>query len=329
MNQADQRPWLASCTCHGRVLALCVCLAAPLSEAFPIKPVTIVVPYTAGGFPDLLARNIAQPLSGALGQPVRIDNRPGASGSVGALWVIRAEPDGYTLLQADSALLTIRPYMAKSAANLARDLVPVYGIAENTMLLAVNARTPVNSVPELIEHARRSKTPLSYSSTGPGGQFHLTMERFKALAGIALLHVPYKGGPQSVAAAVAGEVALVIGGNNAAAQVAGGKLRALAVTGRTRLGSLPEVPALNEYFPGFEASTWQGLFVRFDTPKEIVARLEADIAQVLTSTELRRQLTRGSDVQLLNLPAKAFADRIREDGKRHRATIEQLGLASE
>jgi len=304
-------------------------LAATLSEAFPVKPVTIVVPYTAGGFPDLLARNIAPPLSGALGQPVRIDNRPGASGSVGALSVIRAEPDGYTLLQADSALLTIRPYVAKSAAHLVRDLVPVFGIAENTMLLAINARTPVNSVPELIEHARLSKTPLSYSSTGSGGQFHLTMERFRALAGIALLHVPYKGGPQSVAAAVAGEVALVIGGNNAAAQVAAGRLRALAVTGRTRLGVLPEVPALNEYFPGIEASTWQGLFVRFDTPKEIVARLEADIAQVLTSTQLRRQLTRGSDVQLLDLPAKAFADRIREDGKRHRAIIEQLGLASE
>jgi tripartite-type tricarboxylate transporter receptor subunit TctC len=189
------------------LLTLLALLCPPAwAQEYASRPVAIVVPYTGGTTPDLTARLIAERLQQNLAQPVRVENRPGANGNIGAALVARSAPDGYTLLLADTALVTINQYVYRRLSFTAEhDLVPVAGLVESSQRLLVNAELPVASLPEFIDFARTANPPLAYASIGIGSPFHLAMERLQRMAGIALLHVPYKGGVQAAAAAAAAE----------------------------------------------------------------------------------------------------------------------------
>jgi len=313
------------------LLTLPVLLCPPAwAQEYPSRPVTIVVPYAGGATPDLAARLIAERLAQNLKRPVIVENRPGANGNIGAALVARSAPDGYTLLLADTALVTINPYVYRRLPfNAEHDLVLVAGLVESSQRLLVNAELAVASLPELIEFARTADPPLTYASTGIGSPFHLTMERLKRMAGIALLHVPYRGGVQAATAAASGEVAVVLAGSSADPFLRTGKLRALAVTSAQRARAQPNLPALSEYFPGLQMSIWQGLFAPAGTPGPVLERLELEIARVLELPEVKARLESGIDLHPMGLTRLQFAERIRQDRERNRAMVDQLGLSVE
>ena len=300
------------------------------AQDYASRPVVIVVPYAPGGTPDLAARLIAERLAASLAQPVRVENRPGANGTIGAGLVARSAPDGYTLLVADVALVTINPYLyRKLPYDTERDLVAVAGLVENTQRLLVNAGLPVESVMDFVELARRSDPPLAYASPGIGSPFHITMERLKRIAGIALLHVPYRSSTDAAAAAAAGDVAALFSGASGDAFVRSGKLRALAVTSTQRVKTRPDLPTLSEYYPGLHMSIWQGLFAPVGTPSPVLKRLEAEVGRILELPEVRARLESGTDLIPMELGSQQFAERIRQDRERNRAIVEQLGLSTE
>ena len=315
----------------GVLLTMLVLLGPPAwAQEYASRPIAIVVPYASGATPDLTARLIAEQLAQNLKQPVRVENRPGANGNIGAALVARSAPDGYTLLLADTALVTVNPYVYKGLSfNAEHDLVPVAGLLESSQRLLVNAELPVASLPEFIDFARKADPPLAYASIGIGSPFHLTMERLKRMAGIALLHVPYKGGVQAAAAAASGEVAVILAGGSADPFLRTGKLRALAVTSAQRSRAQPNLPALSEYFPGLQMSIWQGLFAPAGTPGPVLERLEQEIARVLELPEVKARLENGIDQHPMGLTRPQFVERIRQDRERNRAIVDQLGLSIE
>jgi len=313
------------------LLTLLALLCPPAwAQEYASRPVAIVVPYTGGTTPDLTARLIAERLAQNLAQPVRVENRPGANGNIGAALVARSAPDGYTLLLADTALVTINQYVYRRLSfNAEHDLVPVAGLVESSQRLLVNAELPVASLPEFIDFARTANPPLAYASIGIGSPFHLAMERLQRMAGIALLHVPYKGGVQAAAAAAAGEVAVVLAGSSADPFLRTGKLRALAVTSAQRTRAQPNLPALSEYFPGLQMSIWQGLFAPAGTPGPVLERLQQEIARILELPEVKARLENSIDLHPMGLTRLQFAERIRQDRERNRAIVDQLGLSIE
>jgi len=295
------------------------------------RSVLIVVPYAAGAAPDLVARILAEKLAIALGQPVRVENRPGASGSIGGASVARSAPDGETLLVADSALLTVNSLIYRSSSfDAARDLAPVAGLVESSVFLLVAADLPVNSVQEFVEYARRTRPPLAYATTGIGSAFHLTFEHFKSRAGIDLLHVPYKTLSQAAAAAAVGEVAVLLAGKSAEPFVQSGKLRVLATTAAMRSEGQPDVPALNEQYPGVELSIWQGLFAPTATPAPVLERLEGEVKRILEMPDVLQRLANANDLRPLASATRVqLTERIRQERERNGALVKQLGLTTQ
>lgn len=301
-----------------------------VAQAFPARPIVIVVPYAAGGAPDFVARILAEKLTASLGQPVRVDNRPGASGNIAAANVAQSAPDGHTLLIGDNALLTISPFVYRNDSfNAARDLVPVAALVESSVLLLVSADLPVTTLQEFVDYARRSRPPLAYGTTGVGSGFQLTFEQLKRQAGIDLLHVPYRSLTQAAAAAATGEIAVLLGGASAVPFLQSGKLRALAVASPVRSLAHPGLPALNEYFAGVELSLWQGLFAPAGTPVAVLERLEAEVGRILTMPDVLQRFANANDLRPLSITRLQLEERIRQEGKRNRATVKQLGLGVE
>jgi tripartite-type tricarboxylate transporter receptor subunit TctC len=298
-----------------------------VAQAFPSRPVVIVVPYAAGGAPDFVARILAEKLTDSLGQPVHVENRPGASGNIAAANVAQSAPDGHTLLIGDNALLTISPFVHRSDSfNAVRDLVPVAALVESSVLLLVSADLPVTTLQEFVDYARRARPPLAYGTTGVGSGFQLTFEQLKRQAGIDLLHVPYRSLTQAAAAAATGEIAVLLGGASAVPFLQSGKLRALAVASPVRSRTHPGLPALNEYFPGVELSVWQGLFAPAGTPLAVVERLEAEVGRIFAMPNVLQRLANANDLRPLAITRLQLEERIRHEGKRNSATIKRLGL---
>ena len=220
-----------------------------------------MVTIPPGGAPDIAARLVGQKLSETIGQPVVVENRPGANGNTAAGEVARAPPDGYTLLLAADSLITINPHLyARMPIDTLKDLTPVATLVANQFVLSVNPSLPVKTFQEFIEYAKKANPPLNYASGGNGSQHQLTMEMLKARAGINLVHVPYRGGAPATTATMAGEVAAMFAGTSTAPQIKAGRLRALAVSGAKRSSAFPELPTIAEFYPGFENSIWLGLF---------------------------------------------------------------------
>lgn len=273
------------------VLALACAPAVALAQAYPSKPVRLVVPYSPGGGADNAARILATRLSATLGQTVVIDNRPGGSGMIGAQAVAQAEPDGYTVLY-DASAFAVNPALRKMAFDPARDLVPVSLAVTVPNIFVVPANAPYKTVQEFVDYARKNPGKLTYASYGAGSAAHLIGELLKARAGIDLLHVPYKGGAPALTDLMGGQVDSYF--SNAASgmsYVKSGKLRALAVTSARRMAAMPDVPTLAESgFKDFEVLEWNGFFVPKGTPDEVVVRLAREVQAALKDPATRQKL---------------------------------------
>jgi len=274
---------------HLLVGLLAACSGAMAQTAYPSKPVTLVVPFPPGGALDIVARALADEMRKHLGQPVIVENRAGAGGTLGSGVVARAAPDGYTVLLGSVATHAIAPGLyRKLAYDALKDFVPITQVTRSPLLVASSAKLNVATLPELIAAARAQPGKLNYASTGNGTAVHLAGEMLKSTANLDVVHVPYKGGSEAITALMTGESAYtVVNVELVLPQVRGGKARALAVTGSRRLAILPDVPTLREAgFAGAEVTTWFGLFAPAGTPKAAVDRLQRDAATSLqTLTE--------------------------------------------
>jgi tripartite-type tricarboxylate transporter receptor subunit TctC len=274
------------------------------AQSWPSKPIRIVVSSGAAGTADIIARMIGERLSPALGQPVVIENRPGAGGHLGAALVARAEGDGYTLLMSGSPTHSVGPHLFKRLAyEPMRDVPPVAMVAAAPNLLVLNAALPVKSLADLVALARAKPGELSYSSAGNGTSGHLAAELLKSMAKIDMRHVPYKSGPEAVTGVLTGDVTFIFFTVPAVLpQVEAGKLRALAITSSARSELVPNVPTVAELgFSGFEALAWDALFAPKETPQPVVARLSAEIEKIVALPEVRNKLIQlGAEPRYLN-----------------------------
>jgi len=275
-------------------LAGATALAAPaFAQAWPSRPIKMVVPFPPGSSPDIIARLVAEPLGHALGQVVIVDNRPGAGGNVGTAAVAKAEPDGYTFLFTIQGPLVTAPLLSKSLNyDPAKDLAPVTLVATSPNVLVVDPKLGANTLADFVRIAKAKKGQLNYGSVGNGSAAHLAMELFKTRAGLDIVHVPYQGFPQVVNAILAGQVqaGFMVPGI-AIGQIRAGKLKALGVTTLSRAGSLPEMPSFVEQgYPGFEAISWQAVLAPTGTPRPIIDRVSNELIRIIKSDEVRGKI---------------------------------------
>ena len=288
-------------------------LAAPAAHAqvYPAKPLRLVVPYPAGGGTDFFARTVGAQLSQQLGQQVVVENRPGAATIIGAEAVAKSAPDGYTLLLGDTATFAVNPALyRKLPYDPQKDLAPVSLTGRFALLLVVNpAAIKANSVKELVEQANKAPGRIDYASPGPGSPHHLAMEMFKQRTGAQFTHVPYKGAGPAIQDLLGGQIALMFLDLAAGApQIKSGKLKALAVASDRRIAALPELPTVGESgIPGFEAWAWQALAVPAATPKDIVAKLNAEYRKAIGTPEIRQKMIDAGIDPLQSSPEEAAA----------------------
>jgi tripartite-type tricarboxylate transporter receptor subunit TctC len=272
-------------------------LAAPLAvlaQAYPAKPIRYVVPFPPGGATDTLARAIAQKLSESMGQPVVIDNRPGAGGNIGIEAAVRSPADGYTIVTVATATVAINPTLYRNLSfDAGRDLTPVAFIAYVPNILVVNPSVPAGTLSELIAYLKANPGKVNYASPGSGNSSHLAGEMFKQRAGVEITHVPYKGDAPAFTDLVGGQVQMMFAIMvTAVPHVKSGRLKPIALAGLQRAPSLPDVPTLSESgLPGFDAGAWFGVMAPAGTPKDIVSRLNVEINKALQSQEVRDRLT--------------------------------------
>ena len=300
------------------------------TPTWPTRPIRLVVPYPPGGAVDLIARLYGQGLSVRLGQPVVIENRPGSGGNLASDAVAHAAPDGYTLLQGPDNVFMSNPHLYRYMSfDPFKDLVPVTSLLSNQLVLAVHPSVPATSLREFVELARRTKPPLFYASIGNGSQHHLAMELLKQHVGMDLIHVPYRGGAAAAIGLVAGEVTAMFGGGSLVPTVHDGKVRGLASTGKVRNPATPELPTINEIYPGYEALIWQGLFVPAGTPQFIIDRLRAELHVILAQPEIAKRLgDAGAGEPYITTPDE-FAARIKSDYEKYGKLIRTIGLKVE
>jgi tripartite-type tricarboxylate transporter receptor subunit TctC len=312
------------------VLFAAVFVAGAALAQYPSRTVRIVVTIPPGGAPDIAARVVGQKLAESLGQPVVVENRPGANGNTAAAEVARAAPDGYTLLLGADSLIAINPHLyAKMPLDTLKDLSPVASLVANQFVLSVNPALPVKSLQEFVDYARKSSPPLHYASGGNGSQHQLTMEMLKARAGIDLVHVPYRGGAPATAATMSGEVAAMFAGTSTAPQIKAGRLRALATSGAQRSTAFPELPTIGESYPGFENSIWLGLFGPAGLPPEVLLRLRQEAGKALQSADVRSRLHDAGGLEPLVTSAEEFAALIRRDHERYGKLIREIGIKAD
>jgi tripartite-type tricarboxylate transporter receptor subunit TctC len=261
------------------------------AQAYPTRPVHIIVPYLAGGLGDTLPRLSGQWLSERLGQPFVIENRPGAGGNIGAEAVVRAPADGYTLLWAGSPNAISATLYEKLNFDFIRDIAPVASIARVPLVMEVNPSIPAKTVPEFIAYAKANPGKLNMASGGNGTVTHVAGELFKMMAGVNLVHVPYRGGPPALADLIAGQVQVMFDNLPTSIEhIRTGKLWPLAVTTAVRWEGLPDVATIGDFLPGYEASTWTGIGAPKTTPGEIVDKLNREINAGLVDSKLKARL---------------------------------------
>jgi tripartite-type tricarboxylate transporter receptor subunit TctC len=302
---------------------------ASLAQAWPTKPVKIVVPFAAGGATDVVARLLAQKLTETWGQSVVVENRAGAGGNIGADAVAKSPGDGYTLLMTSGSIVTANPHMYKAMPfDPARDLVAITNVASGPQVIAVSTNVPARDLKELIALAKAQPKSVNFGSAGIGTQTHLAAENFAYSAGVELTHVPYKGESAAITDLIGGQIQLATPNLGAAIGfIQQGKIRALAVTSRERIPQLPEVPSASEVLPGFENAGWFGLMAPAGTPREVIDRIHHDSAKILLSDEFRAKLALQGMVPVANSPAD-FAAAIREESARWARVIRERGLTA-
>jgi tripartite-type tricarboxylate transporter receptor subunit TctC len=294
---------------------------AQTAGVWPQKLIRIVVPNPAGGTADLLPRLISEQLTAKLGQPIIIENRPGAAGNIAAEYVFNAEPDGYTLMAAPPPPLSINVSLYPKLSYDPAKFVPITVLANVPNALLVHPSLPVHTVQEFMAYAKANPDKLTYASQGNGSTSHLTAELFKLKTGLRMVHVPYKGDAPAMADLLAGHVNVMFGNVAAAsAHVRSGKLRLLAVTSSKRLASMPTIPAMNEVVPGVIAVAWFALVAPPRTPPAIAARLSATVGDILRSPDMIRRYSEVGAEPVGNTP-EDMAAWMKEDTERWRAVI--------
>jgi tripartite-type tricarboxylate transporter receptor subunit TctC len=312
------------------VLAIAMIASAAYGQDYPVKPITLVNPYAAGGPADLLARTVAAGMGDLLGQQVVILNKPGGATAIGAAFVAAAPPDGHTLLIAGASSHIVTPVLSKVTYDGIKDFAPVAMVANVPNVLVVRASLPVKSVPELVALAKSKPAALNYGSVGNGSQPHLAAETFKQIAGVNFTHVPYKGAAPAITDLLAEQIDLAfLNAPPLLQHIQSGKLRTLAVTTLKRARQLPDVPTLDELgLRGFDVATWYGITAPAATPKPVVEKLTAVISKVLTSPDVVAKLTsQGAEIFLL--PPKEFADYLQADAARLTKLIKSANIQAE
>jgi len=296
---------------------------------YPVRPVTLVVPFPPGGGTDTGARIVAQKLGAKWGQTVIVENKGGAAGMIGADMVAKAKADGYTLLMGNIGTQAINPSLYKKMPyDAATAFVPITLVAELPLAMMVNPAVPAKTAREFITLAKSEPGKLSYSSSGAGGAPHLAAEMFKEATGTFIVHVPYRGGGPAIGDLLAGHVQLsFMTVLEASGHIKAGKLRALAVTGSQRVPALPEVPTLAEAaLPGFNSISWIGVLAPAGTPKEIVDKVASDVREVLASDDVKLKLIELGAVPAGTTPAQ-FQALIASDRKRYEQVIKDKKIS--
>ena len=314
---------------HLLIGLLAACSGAMAQPAYPAKPVTLLVPFPPGGALDIVARALAEEMRKSLGQPVIVDNRAGAGGTLGTGVVARAAPDGYTIMLGSVATHAIGPGLYRNLSyDALKDFVPITQVTSSPLLVTSSATLKAATLPELLVAARAQPGKLNYASTGNGTAVHLAGEMLKSTANLDVVHVPYKGGSEAITALMTGEAAyMVVNLELALPQVRGGKARALAVTGNRRLSILPDVPTLREAgLAGAEVTTWFGLFAPAGTPKEAVDRLQRDAATALQT--LKERFAVQGDEAVGSTPEQ-FAAFVRTEHAKWAKVIKDFGVKIE
>ena len=309
-------------------LAASLLFAVCAHAQYPSKPLRIVVPFAPGGSTDIFARLLGERLSVVLSQPVLIENRAGASGNIGAESVAKSAPDGYTVLMATTGVMAINNALFKNMSyDAAKDLEPVLFVASITNVLSVPADLPAKNVAELVALAKKDPGKLTFASSGAGSSTHLSAELFKSMAGIDVVHVPFKGSGQALVDVIAGRVTMIFDNMpSALPHIKGGKLRALGVTGSRRSGALPEIPTIAEAgVAGYESLSWSGLAVPAGTPRDIVARLNREGAAILATADMKQKLAdQGADA--IGGPPEAFAAHIRTEREKWSRLVRERNI---
>jgi tripartite-type tricarboxylate transporter receptor subunit TctC len=300
--------------------------AAQTAQAYPTKTVRVVIPWPPSGSNDMAGRVWAQKLTQVMGKPFIIDNRGGAAGTIGADVVAKSAPDGYTLM-VHSTTHVGNPWLYKNLPyDTLKDFAPVGLLASQPGVLVVHPSLPVKTVKDLIALAKAKPKSLNFGSSGNGGLPHLSMALFEQMAGVSLIHVPYKGGGPAVTALVSGETQVMIATlASAITQIQSGRLRAIAVSGSERLKSVPELPTISESgLPGYDMDPWMGLFAPAGTPKDIIEKLNKETARVLQMPDVIQQLAmQGAEPRIMT--PEQFAKRLTEDYEKYGKLIKLTG----
>ena len=302
------------------------------AQTYPSKTIKIVVPYGAGGGIDVISRLVGERLSQRLGQPVLIDNRPGGGTLLAAEQVAKSAPDGYTLMVTTDSTMTINPHLyAKLPYDPVKDFAPITQLVFLNQLLLQNPAVPADNLKELIAYAKANPGKLNYGSYGSGSQPHLAMEMLKSQAGLDIVHVPYKGLTQTVPATIAGDVQLTFSGAaSSLAFIKSGRLKALAVGGKTRLALLPEVPTFTESgFPDVPANAWFGLFAPAATPRDIVMKLHAEVVRILRDPEFVQKELTAKGYELIASTPEEFTAFLAGDSARNARAVRISGAKAE
>jgi tripartite-type tricarboxylate transporter receptor subunit TctC len=315
------------------ILGLCQALAPGVVSAqtapYPNKPVKFVVPITPGGSNDVLARTIAQKLSDNWRQAVVVENRPGGGMNLGSDLVAKSPPDGYTWLLGANNIFVTNPHVGKMPFDVFKDLIPVTTVAVVPFVLAVNANFPAKNVAELVDYAKKNPNALNYGSSGNGSPQQLAAEMLNHVAGIKMQHVPYKGAVPAITDLLGGRIQVFIGAvNSLLPHVKDGKLRLLAGAGGKRFAAFPDLPAISETVPGVALDVWLGVFMPAGVPKEIVTKVNADIAQVLQLPEVRSNLA-AQGIEPTTSTPEALAQIIRDDHARWGKVIRDANIKAD
>ncbi|MGV3569762.1 MAG: Bug family tripartite tricarboxylate transporter substrate binding protein [Ramlibacter sp.] len=301
--------------------------ATSFAQAWPSKPIRLIVNFPPGSSPDVVARAIGVPLSQALGQPVVIDNRAGASGLIGAEAVAKSAPDGYTLLVSAGSSFTMVPHMmSKMSFDPLKDFVPVSGIGRIDIFMVTRADQPYQNFQDFIKHAKSNPGKMTYSSAGNGTSPHLAGEMLKSMAGIYTVHIPYRGTTPALQDLLAGTVNYSFDSGASVTHIKQGKLRLLATAGTKRSSQFPDTPTLHELgLKGFDAGTTHGLFAPAGTPKEVVDRLNAEVNKLLADPKVAQQIRMiGAEPALGS--AADFKASMTADSERYAAVIKARGI---
>ena len=315
----------------GLALLLAVfCSGLAQAQNFPTRPVKIIVAFSPGGGTDIVARLLGQKLTEMWGQQIIVENRAGASGTIGTDLAARAAPDGYTLFMGTLGNLSVNKHLyPKMSSDPLKDFAPITKVVDVHFVMVVHPSVPARNLAEFIALAKSRPGQITYASSGPGGAPHLAAESLKRLAGIDMPHIPYKASAQSFQDLLGGQVMMTMDSQiQALPYIRDGRLRALGVLGKSRSAQLPDVPSISEVLPGYDLTNWFGLVAPAATPKDILSKISVDVAKALENPELREKITALSATVVGDTPEQ-FGATIRADSEKWARVIREAGIKAE